>query len=89
MTLLAPGGRLLYGTCSVLPAENDELIGRFIADRTTGIRVIPPSQLLADAALRVPGAELCTHGLQLLPGGEAGTDGFYYACLNKDTSGTH
>jgi hypothetical protein len=35
----------------------------------------------------VPGAIVCTHGLQLLPGGEAGTDGFYYACLEKTTSG--
>jgi hypothetical protein len=27
--------------------------------------------------------------VQLLPGGEAGTDGFYYACLQQSTSGTH
>ena len=27
-------------------------------------------------------------GMQLLPGAEAGTDGFYYACLEKTTTGT-
>ena len=28
--LLAPGGRLLYVTCSVLAAENDEVLRRFL-----------------------------------------------------------
>jgi 16S rRNA (cytosine967-C5)-methyltransferase len=89
VTLLAPDGRLLYCTCSVLPQENDEVIGRFTADPSCGVRVVPPAQLLPAAGLSVPGAEVCTHGVQLLPGGEAGTDGFYYACLDKVTSGTH
>ncbi|HTV78565.1 MAG TPA: 16S rRNA (cytosine(967)-C(5))-methyltransferase RsmB [Steroidobacteraceae bacterium] len=88
LTLLAPGGRLLYCTCSVLPQENDEVIGRFLGG-ARGVRVVPPAQLLADAGLSVPGAEVCSHGLQLLPGGKAGTDGFYYACVHKDTPGTH
>jgi 16S rRNA (cytosine967-C5)-methyltransferase len=89
VTLLAPGGRLLYCTCSVLPQENDEVIGQFTAAPACGVRVVPPAQLLAAAGLSVPGAEVCTHGVQLLPGGEAGTDGFYYACLDKVTPGTH
>jgi 16S rRNA (cytosine967-C5)-methyltransferase len=89
LTRLAPGGRLLYCTCSVLPQENDDLIGRFIARPEARVRVLPPQQLLAAAQLQVPGALFGTHGVQLLPGGEAGTDGFYYACLEKDTSGPH
>jgi 16S rRNA C967 or C1407 C5-methylase (RsmB/RsmF family) len=36
----------------------------------------------------VPGALDRSHGIQLLPGAEAGTDGFYYACLEKTTAGT-
>ncbi len=87
LTLLAPGGRLLYCTCSVLPEENDAVIARLSADPPAPLRVLPPQQLLSAAAGPVPGAIVCTHGLQLLPGGEAGTDGFYYACVEKDTSG--
>ena len=88
VTLLAPGGRLLYCTCSVLPQENDEVIGRFTADAACAVRVVPPAQLLPAAGLAVPDAEVCLQGVQLLPGGRAGTDGFYYACLDKVTSGT-
>jgi 16S rRNA (cytosine967-C5)-methyltransferase len=88
-TLLAPGGRLLYCTCSVLPQENDQVIARFSAAPGATLRVIAPDGLLAHAGLSVPGAVVCTHGVQLLPGGEAGTDGFYYACLEKHTSGPH
>jgi 16S rRNA (cytosine967-C5)-methyltransferase len=89
LTRLAPGGRLLYVTCSVLPPENDEVIGRFVAKRGSHVRVVPPGALLARADTPVPGALVCLHGVQLLPGGEAGTDGFYYACLEKETSGLH
>ena len=89
LTRLAPGGRLLYGTCSVLPEENESVIGRFIGSADSPAHVLPPQQLLAAAGLAIPGALLCTHGVQLLPGYEAGTDGFYYACVNKDTSGPH
>src|SRR5207302_824554 len=34
-----------------------------------------------------PGAVDRRAGAQLLPGAEAGTDGFYYACLEKTTAG--
>jgi 16S rRNA (cytosine967-C5)-methyltransferase len=89
VTRLAAGGRLLYCTCSVLPQENDDVIARFSAAGGSRLRVIAPERVLGGTELRVPGAQLCTHGVQLLPGGEAGTDGFYYACLEKDTSGPH
>jgi len=88
-TRLAPGGRLLYCTCSVLPQENEELIARFTAGPRAPLRGIAPERLLAAAGLSVPGALIGRHGVQLLPGGEAGTDGFYYACLEKDTAGPH
>jgi 16S rRNA (cytosine967-C5)-methyltransferase len=89
VTRLAPGGRLLYCTCSVLPQENDAVIGRFLAQSGPQWRRLPPQHLLAAAGLAVPGAMVCAQGVQLLPGCEAGTDGFYYACLEKDTSGPH
>jgi 16S rRNA (cytosine967-C5)-methyltransferase len=79
--LLRPGGRLVYSTCSVLPEENAAVVDAVLAAvpdlRGAGLAgVVPP-----------PGAVLAGHGLQLLPGAEAGTDGFYYACLEKTTTG--
>ena len=81
--MLAPGGRLLYATCSLLPAENDEVVGRFLAGEP-GARVVP----LPTPAEVAPGAVGRAAGIQLVPGAEAGTDGFYYACLEKTTTGT-
>jgi 16S rRNA (cytosine967-C5)-methyltransferase len=76
-SMLARGGRLLYTTCSTLPAENEEVAARFLAGEP-GARPVPVST-------EVPGAIPRTVGLQLLPGGAAGADGFYYACLEKTT----
>jgi 16S rRNA (cytosine967-C5)-methyltransferase len=75
--LLRPGGLLLYASCSVLVAENEDVVGGFLAERpdagdlTGGLTRSWPG--------RPPGPG---PGYQLLPG-EAGTDGFYYACLRK------
>jgi 16S rRNA (cytosine967-C5)-methyltransferase len=75
--LLRPGGRLLYVTCSLLPAENSQVIDRFVAEQP-GVAEAPlPRAGRAHAALRP-----CGHGWQLLPG--AWGDGFYYACLVKE-----
>jgi 16S rRNA (cytosine967-C5)-methyltransferase len=81
--MLSPGGRLLYCTCSVLPEENENVIGKLLAQEP-GMRI---AQMPAAADL-APGAKSRTPGVQLLPGAEAGTDGFYYACLEKTTTGT-
>jgi 16S rRNA (cytosine967-C5)-methyltransferase len=81
--MLAPGGRLVYATCSVLPAENYDVVGRFL-DEEPGARPasMPRGEDLA------PGGIAASVGTQLLCGGAAGTDGFYYACLEKTTRGT-
>jgi 16S rRNA (cytosine967-C5)-methyltransferase len=81
--LLAPGGRMLYATCSVLPQENEEVVRAFLAaaPRMQAVR-LPAAARLAPGALERP------VGMQLLPGAEAGTDGFYYACLEKTTGET-
>jgi 16S rRNA (cytosine967-C5)-methyltransferase len=78
--MLAPGGRLLYSTCSVLPEENEGTITAFLESQAK-VRAVG----LGEWAGRVPGALERPVGLQLLPGAEAGTDGFYYACLEKTT----
>ena len=83
VTMLAPGGRLLYSTCSILPAENEEVVSLLLAQEPQLRRAAMPS-----GPTLAPGALDCTVGVQLLPGAEAGTDGFYYACLEKTTAGT-
>ena len=74
---LKVGGRLLYVTCSVLAAENDEVVRRFLAS-TADAREADVLQnnnihdLMRDKDC----------GYQVLPG-TAGMDGFYFACLEK------
>jgi 16S rRNA (cytosine967-C5)-methyltransferase len=81
--LLAPGGRLLYATCSVLPEENERVVACLLEEvPAVSVAAMPKAAALA------PGGLDCAVGVQLLPGAEAGTDGFYYACLEKTTAGT-
>jgi 16S rRNA (cytosine967-C5)-methyltransferase len=74
--LLAPGGRLLYSTCSVFRAENAEQVDNFIARHPDAV----PAQL------EWPRGWACVAG-QLLPaeaGAEHNHDGFFYALLQKN-----
>ncbi len=41
--LVRPGGRLIYATCSLLPAENEAQVDGFLG-RTEGFRVIPAAE---------------------------------------------
>jgi len=56
-------------------------VERFLADEPAA-RPVPLNAELT------PGALPSGPGLQFLPGAEAGTDGFYYACVEKTTAGT-
>jgi len=75
--LLAPSGRLLYVTCSVLAAENDAIIGDFLARHGDAQedRVLP-NYNIRDLMVEK------TCGFQVLPGSQE-LDGFYYACLER------
>jgi 16S rRNA (cytosine967-C5)-methyltransferase len=72
--VLKPGGKLLYATCSIFKAENDEQITAFVAANN-------------DCAVEQIDRELGTMALRngyLLPTGI--NDGFYYARLLKRAS---
>ncbi|EIL99846.1 16S rRNA (cytosine(967)-C(5))-methyltransferase RsmB [Rhodanobacter denitrificans] len=70
--LLAPGGRLLYVTCSVLRAENEAIVGELLAAQTD-------AQALA---FTLPAGQPAALGWQILPG-DGDLDGMYYAVLQK------
>ncbi|HET7197082.1 MAG TPA: RsmB/NOP family class I SAM-dependent RNA methyltransferase, partial [Burkholderiales bacterium] len=69
--------------CSVLPEENEQVMQRFLSE-VPGVTV----GKMPRAAELTPGALDRSPGMQLLPGAEAGTDGFYYACVEKTTART-
>jgi 16S rRNA (cytosine967-C5)-methyltransferase len=78
--LLAPGGRLLYVTCSVLNEENEAVVESFLASqRDAHESKVLPDNNIHDLMHRR------TRGYQVLPG-TGGLDGFYYACLEKDAA---
>jgi 16S rRNA (cytosine967-C5)-methyltransferase len=75
--MLAPGGRLVYATCTVTRSENRDVVAAFLAG-TADAGIIPPESWPG-----WPGfGEADGFGRQILPG-EAGADGFYYAALLK------
>lgn len=70
--LLAPGGLLLYATCSVLKQENEQQVHAFLAEHGDA------DELSINADWGAGGA--C--GRQIFTG-ESAMDGFYYACISK------
>jgi len=70
--LLAPGGIMVYATCSILKQENEQQIAAFLAEHPDAI------ELPIDAPWGIAGS----HGRQIMTG-ESAMDGFYYARISK------
>lgn len=70
--LLAPGGRLLYITCSLLRAENEAVVAPFLAAHADA-QAVP---------FTLPAGQAAAVGWQILPG-DGDLDGMYYAVLEK------
>lgn len=75
-TLLRPGGRLVYATCSLLPEENEAIVEAFLA-ANPGFKLCHAGEELAKRGVSVTGEML-----RLLPH-QAHTDGFFAALLEK------
>jgi 16S rRNA (cytosine967-C5)-methyltransferase len=69
--LLAPGGILLYTTCSILPQENEQVVSDFLAQHADAVVTV----------IDVSWGIETKSGRQLLPA--ADHDGFYFSRLTK------
>ena len=75
--LVKPGGRLVYATCSLLPAENEAQVEAFLAAHP-GFQVVPVRAV-------VPGLNASAHPdhLALTPA-RHDTDGFFAAVMERE-----
>lgn len=84
-SLVKPGGRLVYVTCSVLPEENVDQVAAFLAS-SPGFEIEPWRQRWSSTLdVAAPGsADSREDTLQLTPR-RHGTDGFFIATLIRNT----
>lgn len=74
--LLAPGGKLLYVTCSILPQENSDPLTAFLA-------ATPDARTLALAHPALAAWATPNELGQTIATGRGGMDGFYFAALTR------
>ncbi len=72
---LAPGGRLVYATCSVLKQENERIVKRFVAQQADAEHI----------PIEANWGQQAEFGRQLFPTPDS-HDGFYYAVLSKQST---
>jgi 16S rRNA (cytosine967-C5)-methyltransferase len=77
--LLKPGGRLVYGTCSLLAEENEAIVEEFLAAHPQ-FHLVPVDGILARQGIALPRAEKF---LRLYPHVHD-TDGFFAAVMERD-----
>lgn len=75
---VAPGGRLVYATCSVLPEENEEQVSAFLAENPD-FTLLDASKIITD---RCENLTLEGPYLSMRPD-RHGTDGFFAAVLER------
>ncbi|WP_425394447.1 RsmB/NOP family class I SAM-dependent RNA methyltransferase [Candidatus Accumulibacter aalborgensis] len=76
-SLVKPGGRLVYATCSVLDAENDAVVAAFLAQHGEFV-VRSAQEILANQEIAID----CGERLRLWPH-RHGTDAFYAAIMER------
>jgi 16S rRNA (cytosine967-C5)-methyltransferase len=86
--LLKPGGRLVYGTCSLLPEENQAVVDACLL-RFPGLQRVDCKALLERQRLVIPPEweAFTPQGDLMLWPQRTGTDGFFGAVLVMESSG--
>ncbi len=77
-SLVKPGGRLVYGTCSLLREENEAIVEAFLAAHPD-FRLVPAKEVLDRVGVKLPDAG---QYLRLYPHVHH-TDGFFAAVLER------
>lgn len=88
--LLVPGGFLLYSTCALTPAENDDMVERLLKKFENASSVfngsMPPvcnEKVASFCTEKLPVPELTKYGAQILPDRQSGSGPLYYSLLTK------
>ena len=76
--LVKPGGRLVYGTCSLLAEENEDIVAGFLAGNAE-FALVPAAEVLKRQGVTVPGSG---DYLRLYPHLHD-TDGFFAAVMER------
>ncbi len=76
------GGRLVYATCSLLAAENEDIAGAFTEAHAGDWRVLPVAELLEKAGVADAASLVAGPYLRLWPH-RHGTDGFFAAAWER------
>lgn len=77
-----PGGRLVYVTCSIFPAENGRQIEAFLARNPAFAAADPQGVWRSHFGDAAPSPRFAGHGVVLTPA-TTGTDGFFAAVLER------
>jgi len=80
--LLKPGGRLVYATCSLLAAENEDVVADFAPGRGADFEPLAVSSALATVRVEHPEALVKGPHLRLWPHLHQ-TDGFFAAAWKR------
>jgi 16S rRNA (cytosine967-C5)-methyltransferase len=73
--MVKPGGRLIYGTCSILREENEDVVEAFLSKHGSEFEVLPADKWVDPAAVRDGFLRTFPH--------KQGTDGFFGAVLGR------
>jgi 16S rRNA (cytosine967-C5)-methyltransferase len=79
--LVKPGGRLVYATCSLLAAENQDLVAAFL-EADPAFAPVPAADVLRPQGIEIASAERFAPWFVMLPHLH-GTDGFFSAVLER------